>query len=413
MSCHDRWRSKADILEDLAEVTGQYTDVEEKYVVVGEGPPPVRRMEDDEEFNLRFSAADDPNVIHFENNGPDLKGITQMLRMVDEFDRPSDTVTCVPNIQSDFTLTISKLDPNVPEFVPKCANNSSPSINVNVSDKQCKNENNNNNSSKNRTHNGKSDINDSSNDGIDKRNPSKEEIEVISTQLRKKIIDVSAKEDLHAKKEKNVAIAALLKLYTTPRSEEEKPIKLMTPSYFVSAPAAAVPVDDSESTSNADASPAELESSTLESSSRSGRTSPKSESDPPHVMDPNIQKSINKVNDWLHKPESPKPKGPTLSLGPIYFKKKNSGKSSDDSRSSSSSTVNLTPSLDISFKPSKLAEDLTKEYNQRAKASEKREATSRDDNIWDVAMRKMKEKERKQIEQSCLSVKLPDDGTSS
>lgn len=255
-----------------------------------------------------------------------------------------------------------------------------------------------------------------------------DEIKDISRKLRDKISDVSKKDDLRTKKEKNVAIAALLKLHTAPQSkepEEKGTIKLFTPEYFATCPAArevrceihdVIVNVDSQQQSSSDVSADKIskdsdlsEKSTTQTissveddtSTQSGKSSPKSYIETPNEMshyphDPNVQKSIKKVTSWLQKPESPKPKGPVVCLGPISFKKKG-GKSSasEESMSRSSSSLNVNANQIGHFVPSKRAEDLSKKYSERGRAIERRS-----EDIWTRAMNEMKAIDKKKLEQS-------------
>ncbi|KAL4714906.1 hypothetical protein ACJJTC_014277 [Scirpophaga incertulas] len=82
MNSNRMWCSKADIMQDLAKVTGRFDDVDEDCIAFGRKPPPVHRIEkDDNELEYIYGTKD----ITDNNNGetaPDLNGIMQMLKLV-------------------------------------------------------------------------------------------------------------------------------------------------------------------------------------------------------------------------------------------------------------------------------------------------------------------------------------------
>lgn len=122
-----------------------------------------------------------------------------------------------------------------------------------------------------------------------------------------------------------------------------------------------------------------------------------------YAADPEMQKSIKKVNNWFEKPASPKPKPMAICLGPIAFKRKAApiAKSPVSDGTSNRSTPTGIPQI-AQYKPSKYAEDLGKKFEKQGSQQEVNKKQNQD--IWTRAQSLMKEKEekmkRKLLEQS-------------
>ncbi|RVE49999.1 hypothetical protein evm_005352 [Chilo suppressalis] len=423
-----------------------------------------------EEMSCRFRDTEPlPNGF---DQGPDLVGIRQMLQMVNNFDEVEEDKS-EPLEKAQEVIQISKLNPNVPEFVPKASASSSPknkeseyvsneiSGNINIDspnvltavnkcnkEKDCNvvnikkngnvllnNCNNVNGSNKldspvsmssdigncNKNEDCK-DINIDKRIDISKLKPY--EITDMTKKLKSKIIDSSQK-DARSKRERNVAIATLLKLHSSkPKASnipleniDEKPI-LYTPEYFEkSIPKAPSKEVQSICEINAEIAPQNTAHDhsfkTMDKNFCANTDSPKpassisSKSNTPVPENPDIRQSIEKVNKWFEKPTTPerfltKQKGPSIYLGPISFKKKNTSKSPlcDDSK-------RVTPVKEITlnkvthYRPSKYAEDLSKKYTERNN-NKPIEIKTTDNNIWARVEMQMKAKEERMKKEQLL-----------
>ncbi|CAG9785979.1 unnamed protein product [Diatraea saccharalis] len=478
MSGRNIWRSKEDVLRDLAQFTGIPNGVDD-FIVSGERPPPPRRIEEDEGLDYRFCDAE--NTPSNTNNGPDLVGISEMLRLVNEYN-DTDAEESSQSKSVDQIVTISKLNPHVPEFIPKSVTACSPS------NEQCKdvvNNENNKLSGSNKTYHVSNSINKRDDNidviSVEKRNDisklklkncdsviangitdsrdvkdissqsitekgnnekdcddidiekridisklNPDEINHMTKKLRNKISSVSKSDNLQGKRDRNVAIATLLKLYSAEPNKlkslspekllaPEKSVKhesdgqplLFTPEYFEMSIAKGSPEETKPKsftdikktiplTVEKDA-PSESNESRIEETDSSKESF--SSSSNSRLEDPEVRQSIEKVTKWFDEPKSLKSvspmksirKGPAVFLGPISFKRKDSPKSpvSDESKRSTPTKSNSTAHV-AHYKPSKYAEDLRKIYSERNKDIDKR-----NQDIWTALEIKMKEKEER------------------
>ncbi|XP_072931697.1 uncharacterized protein [Epargyreus clarus] len=453
------WFTMNDVLNDLAEVTGtSIQSFDNRFAVSGEQPPPV--IIPDEEHDLLLLYGDSIST-DTTKAVPDIAGIKHMLRMVNDYFDDS-TIDDNENIKelkknANTVLTISKLNPNVPEFVPKGMSSSGNIIQENKAQFQesmssvipasgeqkaessdsiiqgttkqnkesisltnshvkcCDLENsvdseslackdnikitNDINIKTDTSHNtcashGAKDINIKKKIDISELNA--EEIKNMSEKLKLKIINTSKADCLIKKKEKNLAIATLLKLYAEipTNSTSSKSVKLMTPNYFESVPARKIESDSSDkfeeqhpgqyggNNNNIMLSGESVNKKTMEtlkkvddvayllaepqksslrptspttqlqdkkspSNSATNRTPNGKWNDKTNSMETN--KSIKKVDDWLNKPE--KHKLPAVFLGPVSFKRKDSknvdimeipSSTTFDSENSKAKELNLT-----------------------------------------------------------------------
>lgn len=153
---------------------------------------------------------------------------------------------------------------------------------------------------------------------VDITNMKSEEIEDVKMRIKTKIMDSSG-DSIRNKKEKNVAIAALLRLYATaPATPADKPVKLITPDYFEALPTAKEIETKEESDAKEDNDTVEKVAEPATSTSREQVV----------YKDPFVEESIAKVNDWFDNEDGSKPKplpvqppAPSpVPLPPVQFK---------------------------------------------------------------------------------------------
>ncbi|XP_059051589.1 uncharacterized protein LOC131846328 [Achroia grisella] len=368
------WFSKKDVLEDLSRIG--IANLEDSYILTGQRPPPTcREVIDDEEFELRFNGTVHNGLV-YESVEPDLKGITDYLRMVDD-------VECSPRDSPTEVITISKLNPNVREFIPNTSKASEP--------KTRNAENNTNNIETT------AEIIDN---GVDLTKLKQQEINDIAEKLRDKVSNSSRADTSQQKKERNVAIAALLKLYSakpktkTPSTFEERkedePLKLVTPDFFIGNK---IIEHSSNTVCEQDLCKTSLSDSVHEQTSSSDAL--ESCSSTSYTIDSSVQESIDKVNNWFGDTKCSSKKAPAISLEPPVFKRKEprSIKSSCDGRQRYNGN-----SQNGHYKPSKYADDLCKMYTKR---TEERETARQD--IWTKVQAELKAKDeiliRKKMEE--------------
>ncbi|KAI5652162.1 hypothetical protein NE865_00500 [Phthorimaea operculella] len=436
------WSSKDEILRDLANVNGVCTNVDDDHLVKGFRPPPPSKINEDidDEFNLRFGGYGDQISKSSYDSGPDLVGIQKMLRLVNN--KPEDTFRPSSNTHKDpEVIVISKLNPNVKEFVPKSK-------------------------SENKDTNGNIKLETSvplekKEEEVSQRLPSKvdddeQERQKMAALLKSKISTALKDNSFEKKREKNVAMAALLRLNsgppkTLPNSSTEQlqpttalriptteppkestesskltteppkeniellkqnrdlpkpPLVLFTPDYFAgpSRTPKEIIVDDSEHTIP---EPKPLLDPTAKSPS------------PRETHDPIIKESIDKVNNWLNSPDKkPKPKAPVPYIGPVTFKKKES----ITPKSPCSEVSKKTEGYVIpKFVPSQNAAKLAKDFEAQVKAKEETEKKKQPPvNMWtelDVELKKRDEiirnRSREQLDGSSRSLSTNSNSPSS
>lgn len=153
---------------------------------------------------------------------------------------------------------------------------------------------------------------------VDITNMKSEEIEDVKMRIKTKIMDSSG-DSIRNKKEKNVAIAALLRLYATaPATPADKSVKLITPDYFEALPTAKEIETKEESDAKEDNDTVEKVEEPATSTSREQVV----------YKDPFVEESIAKVNDWFDNEDGSKPKplpvqppAPSpVPLPPVQFK---------------------------------------------------------------------------------------------
>ncbi|XP_014362107.2 uncharacterized protein LOC106713764 [Papilio machaon] len=338
------WYSKKDVLKDLAQAMGgRFKDIDEQHIVVGEQPPPIcTTTEDDDELLLRLKqglAQDD------KEHGPDLAGITEMLRMVDDFDDSKENKCTVQD--NNNTVIISKLNPNVPEFNPKKSDDDKQPENVEAVNKN----------------------------GIKKGETSSNTSEHIKQieKLKNKIISPTNENiSIKMKSERNIAIASLLKLYSDPPETSgvsEKQPKLLTPQHFEKPY-----VDDTKGN----------DASQTSSTNPPKKIVNECETREDENMKQEVDNSVAKVKSWLNMDEKPKTLTKALFLGPVTFKKKENVKPITPTSDVSEKTSSNSPS----YVPTEYAEKLTETYKMRVKAKEERNL-----DMWSRLERDLKAKD--------------------
>ncbi|XP_045515857.1 uncharacterized protein LOC123708899 isoform X1 [Pieris brassicae] len=228
---------------------------------------------------------------------PDLLGITQMLRMVDPVQNPGNKLDYINN----GTVVISKLNPNIPEFTYN--KTSRKSI-------------------------------DNSNQLLIKTDPNCDISNMVdlsklndeyNNKLQKKLISkigTTQPTCEKSRRERNAAIAGILKLSTQPTAN----VKLMIPDEFMK----------NENTDSTDTPTKEV-----------------------------IKRSVDRVDKWLN--GAPETSKKPLYLGPIIFKKKILKSTESNMSLNTVSSEELKVS---NFSPTNIANELTEKYTKRIKQVE-------------------------------------------
>ncbi|XP_045448558.1 uncharacterized protein LOC123656999 [Melitaea cinxia] len=426
----EAWRTKKDIIKDLKFATGSYNDeLNEEYVVWGEQPPPRLVMPDEGDEMLRICGGVGPGDVSTSNEvcEPDLAGITQMLRMVEQFNESSSNESnndTQSKTATNTLISISKLNPNVPAFEPKnidtvvlnklsevdknCVATTSVkakeidevkqfNIAKNVDDMKIMN---------------KADnvITDFSR--VDTSRLTDAEVQEMRAKVKEKIRVTSNEKCGKLKRERNLAIATLVKLHCASQTNDLNTPKLISPEYFeqrlsdqkeklsdsevpgnvsyldiaLNNPDNATDssvvykrceplVDKNTAESNEMVNEeteyrTEISNSSIARNLQSKETLPTTTSN--NETNKEVKQSIEKVENWLNSPQKV-PKAPPLYLGPVTFKRK--AKSSNSKPESPISTISDNTSTVINtveeFIPSEYASQLNKEYVERSKAKQK------------------------------------------
>lgn len=290
------WSTKEEVLKDIRRASGRIGKNEgiESCLVVGDVPPPVLEEDADEQIQMMFGHGVERNAIQTEQQAPDLIGLRKIIRMVNSNNSNTDTSYIGEDAgdASDYFYAITKqssLNPEVEAFIPK-ANSSS---------------------------------------NCHKEPENKNNIEEYATNLKLKISDAAKSNSYDLKREKNVAIATLLKLY----ANNDTPVKLCTPEYFEN----------------------KLEKPSTSNSSYCNSSTPSM-----LPQDTEMKKSIEKVNNWL---EPTKRKTQAVSLEPIFFKRK----TVQTVKSPANSENSKLSQNERKYKPSQHATELAKKYEQNNK----------------------------------------------
>ncbi|KAJ0177486.1 hypothetical protein K1T71_007495 [Dendrolimus kikuchii] len=491
------WYNQNDVLNDLTKFTGSIPrHLDRNFVVYGQNapPPPGYVEEVDDEFNLRFGY-DSQQTYDDGEITPDLHGIKEMLKMVDEQNcTDEDLQQTDTNLASNSKIIISKLNPHVEEFVPKSANLSVKKENIDNIETNAKNDNDLNNIrsnkdlsnehvgskhfydkySNNKNYNDKDSNKDSNNKkcngkySIDNDTDSKKinkigsrcssnnslsvtEFNTIVEALKTKISNATKSNSYALKRQKNIAISSLLRLYTESPGTTS-PVKLMTPNDFAfpkigngentsgkctENKSHSVPLGidkrDTGTLSNEtlnvtikdtcgelpdvpsekvfdepskqcvgsskeicdvsinEPSIARNENHIIvntKSDTDNIKTTNKAPLNSDIENDSEVVKSINKVTNWLE-PKRKEIKKSSLHLGPVLYKRKGSNKSP------TSATRNKVQKPDQCYKPSSYAEDLIKKYTENLKIRESRQIKPTLENLEQILKMKDEEIRRK------------------
>ncbi|CAH2106019.1 unnamed protein product [Euphydryas editha] len=370
---------------------------------------------------------------------PDLMGITQMIRMVEQFDeKPSnESYNDVPKlIATNTLLSITKLNPNVPDFVPN--NVDTVHLNKNSETEVCLNENvntgrdqncivsgtpmnekeiddvkqlNNSKNIKDIKEINKADNVSGSSSRIDTSRLTEVEMKEMREKLKDKILKTSNEKCVKVKRERNLAIATLVKLHCKPATSDINTPKLIGPEYYETklsenvssssiAPSKSENTTDSSTVSkrfehlvnnnstesnvvdNKIKDDAEISKHFITKNNEEPSTSTVSVKDSSdNAIPKEVKDSIEKVEDWLNNPKKVS-KSPVLYLGPVTFKRKvksNNSKTISPISTNSENTGSVVYKTET-FVPSELASQLAKEYSERKKA--KQIVEQQQQNIW-------------------------------
>ncbi|XP_047529829.1 uncharacterized protein LOC125065997 isoform X2 [Vanessa atalanta] len=381
---------------------------------------------------------------------PDLMGITQMIRMVDQFyERPSienRTNGDKKQVTSDTLVSISKLNPDVVEFVPlnkklpykldkeglNCIEdvikNKDVSYESEKSDKRGEQIKKSIDINKIKEINKNNNCNNNSSGCIDISRLSPLEMQEMRQKLKTKISGTSNTNCVKVKRERNLAIATLVKLHCQPPNTAvpgEDKIELKAPDYYQKSlsshekdskmkesikKSSIIPDAAFERTVMITEKPefnenlehmVDSNSNQLYVAKEPNATTSKGKDDdkkqPYHstlcpakenseVIPKEVRESIVKVENWFNSP-SKKQKGSSFYLGPVTFKRKVSSKPmSPISIDSENSNVQKSET----FVPSVFANQLSKQYMERSKAREAREQ-----DIWTKIELELKAKDEK------------------
>ncbi|XP_050345984.1 uncharacterized protein LOC126770569 [Nymphalis io] len=452
------WYSKKDVTQDLTTATGKSVcDLKEEYVVEGQKPPPYHLADEvEEEMQISTLGGGQKPSGNIDIGKPDLMGITQMIRMVDQFyekplikNKPDDDNRLVTNT----VISISKLNPDVEEFVPRNYANKPPN-NLNVVGVRCIQEDiieKNDETVKcdksekgektekrvEQLRNPKSlnnikEINKIDNcysnslGRIDVSRLSPLEMEEMRKKLKTKISGTSNTNCVKVKRERNLAIATLVKLHCKPPnaavSGEEK-FELKTPDYYqksLEKDSKIESIKKSNILSDAALDNSVVITKQLEynenleltigsntkqlcavnetnttfkvldddknTQKRPSQSLTSTTKENSCVITKEVRESIVKVENWFNSP-SKKQKGPSFYLGPVTFKRKVCSKPMSPI---SIGSENSNAQKSEIFVPSEFANQLSKKYMERSKA---READEQD--IWMKIESELKAKDKK------------------
>lgn len=213
--------------------------------------------------------------------------------------------------------------------------------------------------------------------------------EDMATKLKNSVATKS--DSFESKKQNNVAIASLLRLYAANNNKQTntetvtEPLKLVTPDFYESKSNPIKDLEDSPETSKYTSTTHVPKTDT--SSSRSISSNDANHSEPilstqdnntspvKPKLDPAIKKSIEKVNQWMGEPV-PK-KAPAVCLGPISFKRRETNASKSPSSASETDQKPATKqSQPNEYQPSNYASDLAKKYMERKEKENARKVNS-------------------------------------
>ncbi|KAJ8729828.1 hypothetical protein PYW07_016866 [Mythimna separata] len=409
------WSTKEEVLKDLAKASGRSSrkkdDLDEGYLVIGDAPPPVIPEDEDAEMKLMFGDAVSTKDVPVRSGTPDLAGIQQMIRMMQDYhngddehipDDPVNTDSCVIAISK-----VSKLNPYVAEFKPRSSRQlDNEDINPNFVEQTVERI---GESNKEPEVEIKGKESGDNNDLEVQLNFDKQEDQDMAATLKKQISDAAKSDSFEFKKQKNVAIATLLRLYAKNASPPQPatPVKLITPEYFegkvetredvkVESPLAMGSTGTSSTPEPRDSCTTLPSCSTFSTSTSSSNLL-----SPSQKLDPEIKKSIDKVNRWLEEPKMRK--SPAVCLGPIAFKRKEAVSRQSPVSDSSPKARKPAPASQ-QYQPSRYAAELGQKYVERNKVLESKQKEVTWTNLEEVLKAKdMEIRKRQEQEQASTS----------
>ncbi|KAJ8728429.1 hypothetical protein PYW08_016814 [Mythimna loreyi] len=412
------WTTKEEVLKDLAEASGSKTrkkDLDDGYLVVGDAPPPVIPEDEDAEMKLMFGDEVSRKCMPIEEHiKPDLAGIQQMLQMMKDFNSGDDDENVddgAVNTDNSFIAIskVSKLNPYVEEFKPRGVTPSRQLVNPHNNPNFVKQTVEKSEESKKETEvqiKGKE--SGDNNDLEVELNVDEKEYEDMATTLKNQISDAAKSDSFEFKKQKNVAIATLLKLYAKNTSPKKStaPVKLFTPEYFEgkveSLAEVKIDIPIEKISAESSSTPEPRDSSTTLPSCSTFSTSSSNLTSPKQRLDPEIKKSIDKVNKWLEEPTKIR-KSPAVCLGPVSFKRKERV-SSMSPASDSSPKAHKPAAASQQYQPSQYAAELGQKYEQRNKVLESKQKEVTWTNLEEVLKAKDEDiRRRKEQEQASTS----------
>ncbi|XP_032524138.2 uncharacterized protein LOC116775353 [Danaus plexippus] len=384
------WYSKQDVIKDLAKVTGKRVNDFGQHYVVGTDPPPIWNNEQDDEDLSRFYGGQTPTQTD-DIEKPDLVGITQMLRMVDNYNEgPSEENKSNKAELTNIIVSISKLDPNVSEFDPSTIKQEQSTLNVWDSkyneEPHTKN--------KQLPLDVKKPVQTDSCDTKVRDNQTHIPygLKEMREKLKTRITKASNVNCVRQKRDRNLAINTLVKLYSKRAVEETKP-NLISPEYFINNSANKITRTNEEAGNNSTTD--HLTEDTLNASMDT------------EIISKEIAASVEKVTKWLcssetetlsecngialkdtnsteEKPMTKATKVPLIHLGPVTFKRKTNNRLAISPVSLLSDTKT---NKSETYIPSNYANELTKKYSEQ---SQQRQSQP---DLWASIENKLKEKD--------------------
>ncbi|KAJ8708349.1 hypothetical protein PYW07_010474 [Mythimna separata] len=360
-------------------------------------------------MNLMFGDAASTKTVPVRSGTPDLAGLQQMIRMMQDFnsgddenipDDPANTDSCIIAI-----FKVSKLNPYVEEFKPRSNRQlDNEDINPNFVQQTVERIEENKKEPEVEIKGKESGDNNDLEVYYDKK-----EDEDMATTLKKQVSDAAKSDSFEFKKQKNVAIATLLRLYAKNASPPQPatPVKLITPEYFegkvetredvkIESPLEMGSTGTSSTPEPWDSCTTLPSCSTFSTSTSSSNLLP-----PTKKLDPEIKKSIDKVNRWLEEPKMRK--SPPVCLGPIAFKRKEPV-SRQSPVSDSSPKARKPAAASQQYQPSRYAAELGQKYVERNKVLESKQKEVTWTNLEEVLKAKdMEIKKRQEQEQASTS----------
>ncbi|VVC86609.1 unnamed protein product [Leptidea sinapis] len=358
---YQKWNTKEDIIKDLAFASGKPLK-DEDVVVVGDRPSKKYDdcdgdIEEQMQYLLSGNNSTDSNMAV----GPDLDGITEMILMLDDSFLCDKTDSVNVENTTNEVIILSKLNPNVPEFIPKNINQDikeeKSKGNNTITEKVIKNE---------KTENClKDDLNETTIMTLDISRLTNNDTDQLRDRLRNTISETLESNCQKVKRQRNLAMSSLMKLCakdTKDHKNTEIPL-LMTPSHFELRTDKSLKLTfdpDKESSSIANNLVQQLRPT--EKSCDIDKAGNNHESDEVNQLE--VRKSTEKVYNWISSSnETSSSNSPIFMTGPITFKKKLKKPTPTEIRPVVKDPV-------VEFKPSEYAYELLKKYSNNLKVKD-------------------------------------------